>query len=133
MQVAPLLTALVCCSLARRGRESLICSCVFSTAGFDLVADDQVDIVGSLARPATALAGLLEVRGLGIIQIPYLPEVTLKLVISMGRAERLPQPGRYWGLPLVHIEAAAASAPSRVTVALRCVLGQVQSVAGAFE
>ena len=31
--------------------------------GFDLVADDRVDIVGGIAGPARNLAGLLEVRG----------------------------------------------------------------------
>ncbi len=39
--------------------------------GFDLVADDRVDIVDGMARPVPALAGLLEVRGLGIVRLAY--------------------------------------------------------------
>jgi hypothetical protein len=35
-------------------------------------------------------------------------------------------------LPLVRIDAAAASAPERVALALECALGRVTQVAGAF-
>ena len=39
--------------------------------GFDLVADDRVDIEDGIAAPPEALAGLLEVHGLGIVRLPY--------------------------------------------------------------
>jgi HPr kinase/phosphorylase len=103
--------------------------------GFDLVADDYVEITDGMARPAPALAGLLEVRGLGIMRLPFVPEARLALVVELGSvAARLPL--RDWhgqlGLPLIALDASAASAPERVVLALDCALGRVTQVAGAF-
>jgi HPr kinase/phosphorylase len=103
--------------------------------GFSLVADDQVDIIGGLARAPEALAGLLEVRGIGIVRLPYVPNVQLNLVISLtDQPERLPRPERHGalGLPVVFLTAASASAPDRVALALDCALGRVTQHAGAF-
>jgi HPr kinase/phosphorylase len=103
--------------------------------GFDLVADDQVDIANGLVTAPAALAGLLEVRGLGIFRLPYAPSARLALVVDLvTRAERLPEPAIHAGLnvPLVHIDADAASAPDRVIVALECALGRMTQVAGVF-
>ena len=103
--------------------------------GFDLVADDQADIAdGRIAAPA-ALAGLLEVRGLGILRLPHVASARLALVADLTeRAERLPEPAVHAGLqvPLVHIDAQAASAPDRIVMALDCALGRIQQIAGAF-
>ena len=41
--------------------------------GFTLVADDQVLIEDNIASPPESLAGLLEIRGLGIFQLPHHP------------------------------------------------------------
>jgi len=103
--------------------------------GFTLVADDQVDISDGLARAPQALAGLLEVRGIGIIRLPYLSDVKLNVVITLTeQPERLPQPERHaaLGLPMVRIHANSASAPDRVALALDCALGRVTQHAGAF-
>lgn len=100
--------------------------------GFDLVADDQVVIEGDQVRAPERLAGLMEVRGLGIVRVPYLPSARLALAVEMGLGERLPEPERRHGLPLIRIDPASASAPARVAVALRCVRQEVRLVAGAF-
>jgi HPr kinase/phosphorylase len=107
--------------------------------GFVLVADDQVDIVNHRARAPEALAGLLEVRGLGVVRLPYKTDVTLKLVTALldpthGQPERLPHPERHplLDLPLVWIRATDASAPDRVALALDCALGLVTQHTGAF-
>ncbi len=107
--------------------------------GFDLVADDRVDIVDGLARAPAALAGLLEVRGLGIFRLPYVTEARLALVVDLSplpapMAPRLPAPARHAALdlPLVRIDAAAVSAAERVALALDGALGRVDQVAGAF-
>jgi len=102
---------------------------------FMLVADDRVEIEGGCARPPAALAGLLEVRGLGIVRLPYIAPVRLSLVCQLGRwPERLPAPSRHveLDLPLLAVDALQLSAPQRIALALRCVLGQVPQLAGAF-
>ena len=104
--------------------------------GFDLVADDRVVIVDGRASPPAALAGLLEIRGLGIVRLPYRTDVPLALAVELGTlTERLPMPARRddLGLPVVRIDPSAASAPDRVMMALDCALGQVTQVAGAFH
>jgi HPr kinase/phosphorylase len=103
--------------------------------GFVLVADDQVDVVNGFAQAPEALAGLLEVRGLGIVRLPCLANVKLNLVIDLsGQSERLPRPERHalLNLPVVRMDAAGASAPDRIVLALDCALGHVTQHAGAF-
>ena len=66
--------------------------------GAALVADDQVRVsrVGDalLARAPAALGGMIEVRGLGLLRIPSVPEATLTLAVDLDRtpAARMPQP-----------------------------------------
>ena len=61
-----------------------------------LVADDQVWVEargdGSLVASAPAtLAGKLEVRGLGIVELPHLSEARLVLVADLVSAEEVPR------------------------------------------
>ncbi|MSP02939.1 MAG: aldolase [Acetobacteraceae bacterium] len=103
--------------------------------GFVLVADDRVEIAGGRARAPDSLAGLMEVRGLGIVRLPYVSDVTLKVVISLTpHPERLPKPERHpvLDLPVVHLNAGEASAPEKAALALDCALGLVTQQAGAF-
>ncbi|HET7848923.1 MAG TPA: HPr kinase/phosphatase C-terminal domain-containing protein [Pseudolabrys sp.] len=63
-----------------------------------LVADDRVhlEVLGErlLARPSASLAGLIEIRGLGIRRVPYEAVAAVGLVIDLAAAdaERLPRP-----------------------------------------
>jgi HPr kinase/phosphorylase len=62
-----------------------------------LVGDDRVHIWAAggrlLVRPAAALAGLIEVRGVGIVRLPHEPCAVVGLVVDLGvEAERLPEP-----------------------------------------
>ncbi len=100
--------------------------------GFSLVADDIVMIANGWASPAANLAGLLEVRGLGIIRRPHLPRARLALAVELGQGERLPEPRIHQptGLPLVTIDPALASAPRRVALALDCLAGRARAFAG---
>ena len=103
--------------------------------GFMLVADDRVEIVNGIASPPASLAGLLEVRGLGIVRLPHLPAARLALAVELGcAAPRLPAPRRHpmLGLPVVTIDPRATSAAQRVALALACAEGRVAQVAGAF-
>jgi HPr kinase/phosphorylase len=55
-----------------------------------LVADDRVHVEAVhdsvVARPPAALAGLLEVRGLGIRQLQYEPMALISWVVDLGAA-----------------------------------------------
>jgi HPr kinase/phosphorylase len=103
--------------------------------GFELVADDRVEIMDGIARSPAALEGLLEVRGLGIVRLPHVPSARLALVVELTPAPiRLPAPTCHavLNLPLAYVDAGAASAADRVALALDCALGRVQQVCGAF-
>ena len=92
-----------------------------------LVADDQVVITkrdGRLfAAPPPALAGLMEVRGVGIVTVDFVSEAALGLAVRLAEAgtiERLPDPRQSQyvllglTLPAIAVDAAAASAPARI-------------------
>lgn len=63
-----------------------------------LVADDRVALAASagriVARALPATAGLLELRGIGLVRLPYLAAVRLSLVIDLVDDDppRLPDP-----------------------------------------
>ena len=66
--------------------------------GFSLVADDRVDIIGLRARAPAALAGLLEIRGLGIVRLPHVPDAQLVLAVALTAGiPRIPTPSRHPG------------------------------------
>jgi HPr kinase/phosphorylase len=103
--------------------------------GFDLVADDRVDVTDGIASAPPTLAGMLEVRGLGIMRLPHRDRAALALVVTLGELPpRLPLPARHAALdlPQVGVDATTASAPERVAMALDCALGRVTQHIGAF-
>jgi len=55
-----------------------------------LVADDRVHVQAAharlVARPPAAIAGLLEIRGIGIRQLPYEPLAVVSWVVDLGEA-----------------------------------------------
>lgn len=103
------------------------------SAGFILVADDQVHIHEQDAKSPAPLAGLLEVRGLGVVRLPYLPSARLALAVRLERGVRMPQPELHAiGVPLIAVDPERASAPARIALALDCALGRCQMIAGSF-
>ena len=97
--------------------------------GADLVADDQVDLAagpdGLVARVPPSIAGLLEVRGLGIRSLPHQPSAPLRLIVDLvapAQVERLPEPavetieGR--NLPRLSLDPFELSAPLKLLLAL---------------
>ncbi|MEA2743246.1 MAG: HPr kinase/phosphorylase, partial [Acetobacteraceae bacterium] len=103
--------------------------------GFELVADDQVDVEDGIASSPPEIAGLLEARGVGIVRLPYRIRARLALIVELDRkSDRLPMPYRHpeLDLPVVRIDPFAASAPEKVALALDCAVGRVSQVAGAF-
>jgi serine kinase of HPr protein (carbohydrate metabolism regulator) len=62
-----------------------------------LIADDRVHVAAIrgrlIARAPANLAGLMEIRGLGICRLPYEPMAVVRLVVDLGTAaERMPEP-----------------------------------------
>jgi serine kinase of HPr protein (carbohydrate metabolism regulator) len=99
-------------------------------SGARLVADDRTDLERRgddvIASAPSAIAGLIEVRGIGIIEMNSLPEAPLRLVVDLvgpETVERLPAPTccELLGvrLPLLALAPLEASAPIKVRLALR--------------
>ncbi len=98
--------------------------------GAVLVADDQVSLEargGKLfARPPDAIAGKLEVRGIGIVTMPFDTEAPVILAVDLvapDAVERMPDISRcaYLGIevPLLALTPFEASAPAKVRLAVR--------------
>ncbi len=103
--------------------------------GFVLVADDRVEIADGFAAAPAGLAGLLEVRGLGIVRMAFLARAALALAVQLGEEMvRMPDPARLAmpDVPLIVLDPRGASAAQRVALALDCAAGGVRMVAGAF-
>ncbi len=107
--------------------------------GADLVADDRCDLVTRgdmvIASPPDEIAGLLEVRGLGIYRFGFVAAIPVALVVDMSPAdaiERLPEPASCtdWGpaIPCIQLAPFEASAANKVRVALRCAVGDLETV-----
>jgi serine kinase of HPr protein (carbohydrate metabolism regulator) len=106
-----------------------------------LVSDDQVALWrkgGEIwAQPPEKLEGLMEIRGLGIMRVPYRSSSILRLVVDLTKAElieRLPEPfdliEELLGvtLPALSLDPQFASAPARVRAALENLSVQQPSV-----
>lgn len=102
--------------------------------GAKLVADDRTELYAAkgrlCARPPQSIAGLIEVRGLGIVTQPFAKSTVLALTVRLGVPERLPEPaffqppdglGRTKAVPLIVLDGKAASAPPRIRLALKAV------------
>ena len=96
--------------------------------GFALVSDDQtlvrrVDDQLIASAPPT-IAGKLEIRGLGIVEMDHAGDMPVALLVELtSDIQRMPDDSRERpilgvSLPLVSIDAMAASAPSKVAMAL---------------
>ena len=96
--------------------------------GFTLVSYDQTivrpDRPRLIASAPPTIARKLEIRGLGIVDMDYQDNVPVALLVELtSEIQRLPDDSRERPLlgvplPLVSIDAMAASAPSKVALAL---------------
>src|SRR5947209_7732264 len=95
---------------------------------FVLVSDDQTIVKKDgnrlLASAPSTIAGKLEVRGIGIVEIERTDDVPVALIVELtSEIQRMPDDSRERPilgvrLPLISIDAMAASAPSKVALAL---------------
>jgi len=98
--------------------------------GADLVADDQVELwrAGNrlCVRAAAAIAGLIEIRGIGILRLQALEEAPLAMCVDLLRLAKIERfPERRFeevlgiAVPLIAVSAFEASAAAKLRVALR--------------
>ena len=95
--------------------------------GAVLVSDDYTMLEARggalLATAPAAIAGRMEVRGVGIVERPYVCKVPVALLIDLARPpERLPLPEAVplagIAIPAIGLSALEASAPLKVEAAL---------------
>ena len=96
--------------------------------GFILVSDDQTIVRKDgdhlVARAPPTITGKLEVRGIGIVDVEHIENVPVALIVELtSEIQRLPDDSRERVIlgvpvPLIGIDAATASAPSKVALAL---------------
>ena len=102
--------------------------------GASLIADDRCEIFlkgkNLCARPPASIAGLLEMRGIGIIALPFRSTTRLAMAVRLAPPQqkrprqRLPRPA-FWRvlqgtgkLPLIVVNGFEASATARIRAAL---------------
>lgn len=118
------------------GKSDLALRCLFLpnssrvTHKIELVADDQVLLNLSdlkvYASTPPSLAGLLEVRGLGILKMSHRSPCPVYLIVNLVQKEkidRLPDPWRFetvlgCALPVLKLDPFEASAPQKLALAL---------------
>lgn len=97
--------------------------------GARLVADDRVDLylttAGLMMAPPESLAGLLEVRGVGIVRVQHVAPVQLALIVDLVAATDVPRlpdalMTTLYGYAVRHLQLAAfeASTMSKIRLAL---------------
>ena len=96
--------------------------------GFSLVSDDQTIVKRDgdrlVATAPPTIAGKLEIRGIGIVEVERVSDVAVALIVELRNdIQRLPDDSRERlilgvKVPLVTIDAMTASAASKVSLAL---------------
>lgn len=107
--------------------------------GAVLIADDltNVELRGNtlFAKAPAEGAGVMEVRGIGLLPFSYIDEAPLGLFATLSApdlVERLPEPDLRWeqGVSVTRIRLSPfePSAPQKVILALKCATGQLRPV-----
>lgn len=118
--------AVLICGRSGSGKSDLVLRML--DRGFTLVSDDQTvvrrDGARVIATPPANIAGKLEIRGLGIVEMDHRENVPVALLVELkSDIQRMPdaspeRPVLGVPLPLIHVDAMTASAPSKVALAL---------------
>ncbi len=106
--------------------------------GARLVADDQVELAAEsgrlVARAPAAIAGRMEVRGVGIVPVAALADAPVALVADLvAAAARLPEPAEETilgiAIPRIEIAPFEVSAPAKLRLALARAAGHIGAAA----
>jgi serine kinase of HPr protein (carbohydrate metabolism regulator) len=118
--------AVLICGPSGAGKSDLALRLI--DRGFSLVSDDQTIVRKSgdqlLASAPPTIAGKLEIRGIGIVEMETVGDALVALVVELtSDIQRLPDDSRERSVlgvavPLISVDAMTASAPSKVALAL---------------
>lgn len=129
-------SAVHACCVAMRGRGVLIAgpsgagksdlALRLIDRGADLVSDDYTLLTardGTLhAAPPATIAGRIEVRGIGIVERPFVADVPVALWVEAGVPDRMPEPATKTvagvALPRFTLALLEASAPAKIDLLL---------------
>ncbi len=103
--------------------------------GFDLIGDDQVEVVDGRVRPCGCIAGLIELRGVGLFRTAHRHSAQLRLIVHMALpTERLPNVAAdpHFGAPTILLNPTEPGAAIRVHWALDAACGRRTQHCGAF-
>ncbi|CAI9121456.1 HPr kinase/phosphorylase [Brytella acorum] len=95
-------------------------------AGFDLVADDRIILENGLASVPDSIAGLMEIRGVGIVRLPHRASpVRVRLHVALSSSPdstRLPTEQRHpeSGVVSINLDPRHAGAVAIIRTTLRC-------------
>jgi serine kinase of HPr protein (carbohydrate metabolism regulator) len=95
--------------------------------GAVLISDDQVELTARDGRleagAAPRIAGVIEVRGVGLVSMRHVHPVPVSLLIELGEPERMPEARQRElcsvTVPVAVVDPREASAPIKVELALR--------------
>jgi len=124
------------CGASGSGKSDLALRLI--DGGAELVSDDRVNLSsddGLVAMPPETIAGLLEVRGVGILRLEYCDKSPVRLVVDLQEIdtiERLPAPESKLilghAIPRLKLFAFESSAPAKVRLALKLANGDIIGV-----
>lgn len=98
--------------------------------GADLISDDYVELSVEndhiIARPPETIRGMMEVRGLGLMTVPFVEKAPLVLAFNLmpsAQVDRFPMHRCNLFIdgspvPLLNIDGMAASSPAKIRLAL---------------
>lgn len=118
--------AVLICGPSGSGKSDLALRLI--DRGWQLVSDDQTIVHRSgetlRASAPSTIAGKLEVRGIGIVEMDHVDDVPVRLAVELaGEIQRLPDESRErrmlgLAVPLISVDAMTASAAAKVALAL---------------
>ncbi|KXV21021.1 serine kinase [Gluconobacter japonicus] len=126
--------AILLCGASGTGKSTLALQLI--EAGFSLVADDRVIMRGIYASPPSQLAGLLEVRGVGILRTSFVTNARVILKVFLGEeGVRLPVPERETrtGVVVLRLNGSFPGDSCRIIAAFKACCGEYEWYAGAGE
>lgn len=117
---------------SRSGKSDLAYRLMSGPLAARLIADDQtlvtVEDARALAQAPENLKGLIELRGLGLLQVPFERQAPLHLVVNLVPRDDVPriaEPAHFSlcgiDLPLIALHAFDATVMLKLAVALRTV------------